>query len=105
MALNAKQTAFLGRVKEALEAHGLDPQHPKTLARELHVPVQAIEEIMRLGVQSGDLVRAGEYVFSQATLADLASRVRADLGPREFREQLGLSRSVADALFSALRDD
>jgi selenocysteine-specific elongation factor len=99
--LSPKQRVFLDRVVEALENAGVNTPQPKELARILTVPPQAIDEILKLGIQSGDVVRIEDGMFyGNAQIAKLKETIKAHFGSRrfsasEFRDLVGSSRKYA----------
>lgn len=99
--LRTKQRAFLDRIVATLDSHGIDAPSPFELHRLLNVPVQAIDEIVQTGVQSGDLVDLGESVvlshpFLDQTVKDIQTQLSGKrLSPSEFKNHLGCSRRVA----------
>jgi selenocysteine-specific elongation factor len=63
LALSDKQRAFLERVKAELFAAGVNVPFISDLAHTLHVPQQAVDEILRLGVQAREIVRVEEGIY------------------------------------------
>lgn len=63
IALSDKQQALLDRVADALIAAGVNVPGISELAALLHVPPQAVQEILRLGVEAGRLVRLDEGIY------------------------------------------
>jgi selenocysteine-specific elongation factor len=61
--LPARQRQLLDRVKAALEAEVVNVPNPHDLSRNLGLPPQAVDEILKLGLQAGELVSLGEGVF------------------------------------------
>jgi len=100
--LNKKQQAFLARVIPVIEAQGLTPPHPKAVAREMGVPIQAIEEIIRLGLKEGSLVQVGVFVYSRTTLDEIVAKLPNRFGRPEFRAIFDLPRSTMDPLMDWL---
>ncbi|HRK20542.1 MAG TPA: selenocysteine-specific translation elongation factor [Fimbriimonadaceae bacterium] len=99
--LTDRQRAFLDRVIAALDAGGINAPSPYDLAATLHVPVQAVEEILRVGVEADELVRVAEGVFySKTGLAQVQTAV-LELGKQgpftaaKFRDTTGSSRKYA----------
>ena len=99
--LSSRQSELLDRVEEVLDR--LWPNVPKhdEIASHLRVPVQAIPEIITLGVQSGQLIRiADEIHYTKPGFQRLIDVVR-DLAARgsfsaaEFKEAIGSSRKFA----------
>jgi selenocysteine-specific elongation factor len=112
IALTERQRSFLDRVVAALDAAGVNPPGSKDLAAVLHVPYQAVEEILKLGVEAGEIARVAEGVFfTPAQLEKLCGKVR-ELGSKglftaaDFRDAVGTSRKYAIPLlehFDAIR--
>jgi len=97
--LNEKQQALLERVLEVMHSRGVIAPSPSEIAHELRVPPQAVEEICRLGVELGVLVKLDEgLVYSKETLENLKETVRK-LGPKftvaQFRDVTHSSRKYA----------
>lgn len=99
--LTDRQRAFLDRVVEALDAGGVNSPSPHELAQALRVPPQAVEEILRVGVEAGELVRVAEGIFyTKPGLESIRIQVR-DLGKKgpftaaAFRDASGTSRKYA----------
>jgi len=101
IALTERQRAFLDRVVETLDAAGANPPGAMDLSSSLHVPHQAVEEILKLGVEAGEVVRVADGIyFSPKQLALLKKRVQelAASGlftAAEFRDAAGTSRKYA----------
>jgi selenocysteine-specific elongation factor len=99
--LTPRQREFLGRAIEALGRGRATPPPPHELARELGAPIQAVEEILRLGVEAGELVRVGEGIyFTPRALASMVTKLRVSFSQRMFstseaREALGTTRKYA----------
>lgn len=101
IALSEKQRAFLDRVSAALEEDGPNPPSGLDLANRVRAPIQAVEEILRLGVEAGEVIRVSEGIFyTPRMLANLEAKVR-ELGAKgpfaaaEFRDAVGTSRKFA----------
>ncbi len=97
--LSDKQQELLSRVLEVMEKFGAVAPDAKELAGEAGAPPQAIEEIWRLGVETGQIVRVEEGMYySRRTIEELETTVR-QLGPRftvaQFRDATGSSRKFA----------
>lgn len=106
--LSDKQSAFLGRVIEALDAGGLNPPSTRDLARALTVPPQAVEEILRLGVEAGGIVRLPEDIYYTAgQIEKIKATIKELFGSQhftvaEFRDQAQTSRKYAIPLLEFL---
>jgi selenocysteine-specific elongation factor len=96
--LNARQRELLDRVRAALGAHTINVPGPRELAASLAVPVQAIDEILRVGVEAGEVIRVDEglfYTLDQIEALKGAARRLAESGPftaAQFRDALGATR-------------
>lgn len=93
-----RQRNLLDRVIAALIQAGVNVFGEKELAATLNVPGPAVVEIIKVGIEAGELVRLGEgLVYPQSLLDDLVRRVRTEFAGRRFaaaevREALGTSR-------------
>ena len=101
IALTERQRAFLDRVVESLDSAGANPPGARDLSTILHVPYQAVEEILKLGVEAGEVVRVADGIhFSPSQLENMKSKVR-EMGSKglftaaEFRDAAGTSRKYA----------
>jgi len=61
--LTPRQRALLDRVIAELETEPVNTPTPNSIAKSMGVPIQAVDEILRLGVQAGEAVRIDEGVF------------------------------------------
>lgn len=99
--LTERQRTFLDRVLEALRAGGVNAPSANDLSNTLHVPVQAVDEILRLGVEAGELVRVSEGIYYPPDVLDqIRGQVRelGRVGPftaAAFRDASGTSRKYA----------
>lgn len=97
--LNARQESLLQRVEAALDSGGFSVPGTRALAQELKVPPQAIEEILKIGVQAKRLVRVGDDLhYTMRQLLDIEARVREFDHPfsaTEFKDLLNTSRKYA----------
>jgi selenocysteine-specific elongation factor len=99
--LTERQRALLDRVVEALDAGDVNAPGSADIASTLRVPPQAVEEVLRLGIQAGEVVRIGEGIhFTVAKLEQLKAETHAAFGSKpfaasEFRDALGTSRKYA----------
>lgn len=97
--LSEKQEQLLQRVLSAMEKAGAAAPSVADLANDLRVPPQAVEEMIRLGLSAGKMVKVGEgLVYSSNTIEQLKQKARA-IGPRftaaAFRDATGSSRKYA----------
>ena len=76
--LPARQRQLLDRVKAALEGAEVNVPASHEVALQLSVPLQAIEEILKLGQQAGELITIGDGIFyTLPQLERLKERVRS----------------------------
>ena len=69
----------------------------------LHMPVQAAEAVVKIGIHENRVARIGDRVMTVKGLAAIYDRLHAKFGlrtfhPRELRETLGDSRQGTDQL-------
>ncbi len=99
--LKDKQRILLDKVVEILDASSPNVSAPHELAGEIHVPVQAIENILVVGIEAGELIKLDENVFfTPQSLEKLVVEVRdkfsgVKFGAAEFRDALGTTRKFA----------
>lgn len=83
--LKERQRALLDRVLGELTTHGIAVPSPRDLAAQLHVPIQAVEEILALGVQVGEIVRIDDTIwYPTVTLENLKQDVQTSFGSKSF---------------------
>ncbi len=97
--LSDKQAQLLQRVLEVMEGRGAAAPSAKEIADELHVPPQAVEEMVRLGLAAGKIIKVDEGLFYSAkTIEELMEKARS-IGPKftaaAFRDATGSSRKYA----------
>lgn len=97
--LSEKQQQLLERVLDAMEKAGAAAPSVADVARELRVPSQAVEEMIRLGLSAGRMVKVDEgLIYSVKTIDQLKQKAR-EIGPRftaaAFRDATGSSRKYA----------
>lgn len=96
--LTEKQTIFLARVKESLEAQGVNVPSVNELSKAVPAPVQAVDEILRLGIEAGEIVRVGDGLYYTRTqIEGLTEELRQafkgkPFAASEFRDRFGTSR-------------
>ncbi|AIE83903.1 selenocysteine-specific translation elongation factor [Fimbriimonas ginsengisoli] len=96
--LPTRQREFLDRAIEAMERETVNVPGPHDIAKTIVAPPQAIEEVLRLGVQAGELVQVFEGVFYTVhQIEALKARLKDALGTKPFpaseaRDALGTSR-------------
>ena len=103
MELTARQTRFLQRVSDRIEAEPVNTPGIPEVARDLGVPVQAVQEIVRIGWERGQILSLDGLLFTPAQIERIQARVRQLSGseplmPKKLREELGTSRRYLDAL-------
>lgn len=109
--LSPRQREFLDRVRALLEVEAINTPSVAELAQRLPAPPQAVTEIVRLGVQAGELVHLEEVLFTRGQVEGLKARLREFAGERpftaaEFRDALQTTRKYAIPLlehFDAIR--
>lgn len=83
--LSDKQEAFLSRVIALLDAEEVNVPNVKELAARVPAPTQAIEEILKLGVSAGRIVRIEDTIYySKSSLKSIADGIRAQFGESGF---------------------
>ena len=97
--LNDKQSTLLERTIEVMKKGGAVAPAIEDIAREIGAPKQAAEEMIRLGLATGRLVKVEEGLFYPVeTIEDLREMLKK-LGPRftvaQFRDLTGSSRKFA----------
>jgi len=96
--LPARQRIFLDRVLAEIEKADVNVPSPYDLMKTLDAPPQAIAEILRVGVQAGELVIIDEGIYyTPAQLEGLGKRIREFASEKTFsaaavRDALGASR-------------
>lgn len=96
--LSPKQRQFLDRVLEVLSKQPVNTPNPHQISEQLHTPIPAVEEALRLGVQAGEVVSLGEGVFyTPSQIAELKRRTIEISNGRPFsaaqlRDALGATR-------------
>lgn len=99
--LTPRQREFLDRV--AVELHAMPVNTPSVhqMAQSLNAPPQAVDEILKLGAQAGEIVSLGDGVYySPAQLADIRRRLAAHFSGKPFpasavRDALSTTRKYA----------
>jgi len=106
--LSSKQRIFLDRIREALDAGSPNVPAPHELTKMLSVPPQAIDEMLRLGVEAKELVRVADGIFyTHDGLAKIITGLRENFGGRAFeasevRDFIGSSRKYVIPLLEHL---
>lgn len=106
--LPARQRALLDRALAALDQTHPNPANPYELHKILNIPPQAAQEIIRLGVQTGEILALDETVFyTPAAIEKIADHARQifqnqPFTPAEFRDAVQTSRKYAVPLLEHL---
>ena len=106
--LTDRQRSFLDRVKAALEEHPVTTPNSHELAQTLRVPVQAVEEILKIGQLGGEIINLeGGVAYTQAQIESIRDRLRRvfsdkRFGAGEVRDALGASRKYIIPLLEHL---
>lgn len=99
--LKDKQRLLLDRVIEILNSTSPNIPNAGELSSQINVPQQAIENILEIGVESGELARLEDGVyFTVSYLEELKGKVRkqfagTNFSAAEFRDWLATSRKFA----------
>lgn len=108
VSLSPKQAEFLSRVRFELDRHDVSTPSPQEIATSLHVPVQAVDEILRLGLEAGQIVRVGDGIFyTTGGIEGIKARIRQISGGKPFsaaqmRDALGTTRKYVIPLLEHL---
>lgn len=108
LTLSARQRALLDRAKEELERQPVTTASAHDIARALAVPPPAIEEILRLGQEAGEVVRLADGIaYTAGQIEAIKGRLAEAYGDRPFsaaeaRDLLGASRKYAIPLLEHL---
>ena len=103
-----KQRALLDRVAQELSKNGVSVPSVEEAANSLHVPRQAVEEIVRIGLAAGEFVRIEEGIYLPTSALDQAIKKTREVfkdkrfSASEFRESLGTTRKYAIPLLEYL---
>lgn len=100
--LPARQRELLDKLVVHLSEGGINPPMAHDLAKSVQVPQQAVDEVLQIGVQTGELYFVGEGIFyPSAVMQSLVAQLR-ELGAdeyrftaSEFRDRMGTSRKYA----------
>lgn len=94
--LPTRQRALLDRVLVALTEEPINVPGANEISRTLNIPVQAVEEVFKLGVAAGEVVDLGEGIrYTPTQLEAISERLRGFGAPftaAEARDSLGTSR-------------
>ncbi len=106
--LSPRQRTLLDRVVEALERETVNTPTPHDISQTLVIPPQAVEEILKLGVQAGEVVSVSDVVYyTPQQLEALKARIRQIAGGKPFpasalRDALGTTRKYVIPLLEYL---
>lgn len=110
--LSDRQQELLERAAKVFIESGINAPSAAQVAEAIRVPPQAVEEILKLGLESGRVVRVADGLYYAAeTLEDLKAQIAAKFRKRPFsaseiRDALGTSRKYVIPLlehFDAVR--
>jgi len=111
--LSARQEELLARVEAVLARAGVNVPGESEIATSLGVPVQAVDEILRIGLTAGRLVRITDGIYYGIGQLEGIKTVVRELGSggrafqaSEFRDRVQTSRKYAIPLleyFDAIR--
>ncbi|MCB0825851.1 MAG: selenocysteine-specific translation elongation factor [Armatimonadetes bacterium] len=99
--LKPKQRELLDRITEILVKDEVNVTLPHELSRSLNIPQQAVEEVLKVGVDAEEIIYLGEGLFYPiATWDKMVRAVRKNLGGQrftagEFRTLFNTSRKYA----------
>lgn len=99
--LSPKQREFLDRVVAMLSANLVNVPAVHEIAAAVPAPIQAVEQIIRLGIESRTLTRVADGLFyTTAQLETLVEDMKNQFGSRpftaaDFRDRFGTSRKYA----------
>lgn len=83
--LSDKQQVFLARVKAALEQGGINVPTVQELARTVPAPIQAVEEILKLGMNAHEIVRIEDGLYyTTAQIEALKVQMKELFGRKSF---------------------
>jgi len=99
--LAPRQRELLNAVLGKMTAAGLACPDAASIALELRIPSQAVKEIIKIGIEAGELTVIGDgLVYPTSLLEDLAARLRTAFAgktftPADFRDGFGATRKYA----------
>ncbi len=102
--LKPRQEAFYQRVLALYREAGMRPPSLRHASQQIGAPPDAIRAMLRIGIERGELVDAGEGVcFAIETLQKLAEQLRALTPPITVAKVRDLTRSSRRYSAAALR--
>ena len=102
--LGDRQRGMLDRIVEMIDRDGINTPNAHEIGKRLPAPRQAVEEILQLGEDVGEIVTLSDgVIFTAGGLQDAKERIRRGTQGKPFtlgemRDALGTSRRVAVAL-------
>lgn len=99
--LTERQRNFLDRVKAEILSQDVNTPHPAEIAARVQAPPQAVEEILKLGQQAGEIRNIGEDIwFAELQIGSIKTRLEKSFASRPFsiaelRDALGTTRKYA----------
>ncbi len=99
--LSPRQREFLDRVVRVLESEPVNTPPPHEIARAVVAPPQAVEEVLKLGIQAGEVAQIGDGIFyTPSQIESLKRQVSEVAGGKPFaasavRDALGTTRRYA----------
>jgi hypothetical protein len=109
--LKTATRVLLDKIKTELDRVPIGAANPEALTRELRLPPQAIDEILEIGANVGEIREiAPELWITKERLAATLAQVKAHFGGEEptvaqVRDHLGSSRRIAHALLESSGDE
>lgn len=106
--LTEKQAVFLDRVRQALASEGINVPSVSDVARAVPAPLPAVEEILRLGIEAGQIVRIADGLFyTREQIDELIGRLKESFSGKpfaasDFRDLFGTSRKYTIPLLEYL---
>jgi len=99
--LSMKQGSLLDRVLQILEAEPVNTPTPFLIGKSLGLPHHAVDEVLKLGLLSGQVVQIDEVVFyTPKQLVNIQQKLKtwygsAPFAMTDFRDKLGTTRKYA----------
>jgi len=104
--LTPRQRALLNRVVGALELEPVNTPTPHQISQLFGIPREAVEEILKLGTQAGEIVQVDEAVFyTPQQIEDLKTTivrltVSGAFSTKDLKEKLNTSRKYIEPLLN-----
>ncbi len=102
--LSTRQVALLTRVTEVIETEEVNTPTPHVIAQTLGIPRQAIEEILKLGIQTKQVICLDEVVYytpsqiEKIKIRILSIAEKSSLNVEELRTELQTTRKYISPL-------